>query len=278
MKNNILILGGTGKTGRRIVQRLTNKDLNIRIGSRGANPRFDWDDSTTWSGALDGMDTVYITYQPDLAVPGALKSIQGLTKEAVRKGVQKLVLLSGKGEREAELCEEVIMESGLDFTIIRASWFSQNFSESFFLEPIQNGTVALPQADVKVPYVDADDIADVAVEVLLNDVHNGKIYQLTGSRFLTFREVISEIAQETGRTISFIPIRMGEYTQALKTMGVPEDYVWLIGYLFREVLGNKANQVITHDVEKVLKRKPKDFSKYLRETAATGIWNPKVEV
>ena len=183
MKNNILILGGTGKTGRRIVQRLTNKDLNIRIGSRGANPRFYWDDSTTWSGALDGMDTVYITYQPDLAVPGALKSIQGLTKEAVRKGVQKLVLLSGKGEREAELCEEVIMESGLDFTIIRASWFSQNFSESFFLEPIQNGTVALPQADVKVPYVDADDIADVAVEVLLNDVHNGKIYQLTGSRF-----------------------------------------------------------------------------------------------
>ncbi|MGW9683999.1 NAD(P)H-binding protein [Flagellimonas sp. 2504JD1-5] len=278
MKNNILVLGGTGKTGRRIVQKLREQGHNVRVGSRSESPAFDWDKTETWGMALEGMEKVYITFQPDLAVPGALEAIEGLVKEAKRKGVQKLVLLSGKGEREAELCEQVVINSGLDYTIVRASWFNQNFSESFFLEPIQAGFVALPQADVKVPYVDADDIADVAVEALLNNVHNGNIFELTGPRFLTFREVMAEIARAAGKEIAFTPIGLPAYTQMLKDQGVPGDYVWLINYLFTEVLGNEANQVITHDIEQVLGRKPKDFSVYVEETAATGIWNQPVRV
>ncbi|WP_420604119.1 NAD(P)H-binding protein [Flagellimonas sp.] len=278
MKNNILVLGGTGKTGRRIVQKLNDKGHNVRIGSRSESPAFDWDKPETWGNVLEGMEKVYITFQPDLAVPGALEAIEGLVKEAKRKGVQKLVLLSGKGEREAELCEQVVINSGLDHTIVRASWFNQNFSESFFLEPIQSGFVALPQADVKVPYVDADDIADVAVEALIGDQHNGNIYELTGPRFLTFREIINEIGQEADREIAFTAIALPAYTKMLKEHGVPEDYVWLINYLFTEVLGNEANQVITHDIEKVLGRKPKDFSAYVKETAVTGVWNQPVGV
>ncbi|WP_420320302.1 NAD(P)H-binding protein [Flagellimonas sp.] len=278
MKNNILVLGGTGKTGRRIVQKLKEQGHNVRVGSRSESPAFDWDKTETWGMALEGMEKVYITFQPDLAVPGALEAIEGLVREAKRKGVQKVVLLSGKGEREAELCEQVVINCGLDYTIVRASWFNQNFSESFFLEPIQAGFVALPQADAKVPYVDADDIADVAVEALLNNVHYGNIYELTGPRFLTFREVMAEIAQAVGKEIAFTPIGLPAYTQMLKEQGVPGDYVWLINYLFTEVLGNEANQVITHDVEKVLGRKPKDFSVYVEETAATGIWNQPVRV
>lgn len=277
MKQNILVLGGTGKTGRRIVQRLESQGHNVRVGSRSASPAFDWDDTSTWETALAGMEKVYITFQPDLAVPGALEAIEGLVKEAKRQDVQKVVLLSGKGEREAELCEQVVINSGLDYTIVRASWFNQNFSESFFLEPIQAGFVALPQADAKVPYVDVNDIADVAVEALLNDEHNGNIYELTGSRFLTFKEVISEIAEATDRKIAFTPIGLPAYTQMLKEHGVPGDYVWLINYLFTEVLGNEANQVITKDIEKVLGRKAIDFSDYIKETAATGIWNQPVE-
>jgi len=277
MKNtsNILVIGGTGKTGRKVASKLTALGHNVRIGSRSASPAFDWDNPETWTEAMQGMDKVYITFQPDLAVPGALEAIEELTKQAKRCGVKKLVLLSGKGEREAELCEQVVMHSGLDYTIVRASWFNQNFSESFFLEPIQEGFVALPQADVQVPYVDTDDIADVAVASLLDEKHNGKTYQLTGPRSLTFIDVIEEISEVIGRDISFTPIALPAYVNVMKQQGVPADFIWLIEYLFSEVLGNTNNAEITNDIEIVLGRKPKDFLDYVKETAATGIWNSK---
>lgn len=187
-----------------------------------------------------------------------------------------MTLLSGKGEREAELCEQVAINSGLAYTIIRASWFNQNFSESFFLDPILAGQVALPQAEAKVPYVDTDDIADVAVEVLMNDKHNGRIYELTGPRALTFPEVIDEISKATGQPIGFTPISLSAYTKMLEAFQLPADYIWLINYLFSEVLAAEGNNVVTSDIEKVLGRKAKDFSEYVQETVATGVWNPVV--
>lgn len=274
MKENILVIGGTGKTGRKVANKLTKIGHNVRIGSRSASPPFDWEKPEDWSKALRGMEKIYITFQPDLAVPGALEAIEELTKQAKKSNIKKVVLLSGKGEREAELCEQVIIHSEIDYTIVRASWFNQNFSESFFLEPILEGFVALPQAEVKVPYVDTDDIADVAVKVILNKEHNGKIYQLTGPRQLTFKEVIQEISEATGRKIIFTPIALPAYTHVMKQQGVPADYVWLIEYLFSEVLGNLNNSEITNDIEKVLGRKPKDFSEYVKETVAIGVWNP----
>lgn len=278
MKNNILVIGGTGKTGRKVAERLTKLDQIVRIGSRSGSPAFNWEDSSTWSAALKGMDKIYITFQPDLAVPGALEAIEGLTKEAKKSGIKKLVLLSGKGEREAELCEQVVINSGIDYTIVRASWFNQNFSESFFLDPIMSGHVALPQANAKVPYVDTDDIADVVVAALLNEQHNGQLYELTGPRLLTFEEVISEISIATGRDIVFTPISLSAYTKMLEQFGVPADYVWLINYLFTEVLDNEQNSEITDDIEKVLGRKSKDFSEYVQEVAAAGVWNPAVNI
>ena len=274
MKENILVIGGTGKTGRKVVDKLKNLGHIVRIGSRHAFPVFNWDDPETWGRALEGMDKVYITFQPDLAVPGALEAIESLTREAIKQDIKKLVLLSGKGEREAELCEQVIIHSGIDFTIVRASWFNQNFSESFFLDPILEGLVALPQAEVKVPYVDTDDIADVVVEALLNDQHNDEIYQLTGPRLLNFKDVIQEISAATDREIIFTPITLTAYTEAMKQQGVPADFIWLIEYLFSEVLTNPDNAVITNDIEKVLGRKPKDFSEYINETKKSGVWNP----
>ena len=275
MTNNILVIGGTGKTGRKVAEKLINLGHNIRIGSRSATPSFDWNNSNTWEKAMQGMDKIYITFQPDLAVPGALEAIEKLTKLAKKNKVKKLVLLSGKGEREAELCEQVVIHSGIDHTIVRASWFNQNFSESFFLEPIIEGFVALPQAEAKVPYVDTEDIADVVVESLLHDKHNGKIYQLTGSRLLTFKEVIQEISEATERQITFTPIALSAYTSFMKQQNVPADFVWLIEYLFSEVLTNPTNSEITNDIEKVLGRKPIDFSEYVSKNASLGVWTPK---
>ncbi|MBT8184261.1 MAG: NAD(P)H-binding protein [Eudoraea sp.] len=270
---NYLIIGGTGKTGKRVVDQLRNMGQQLRVGSRSASPAFDWHSPQHWGKALEGMDKVYITYQPDLAVPGALEAIEELVKQSRKANIKKLVLLSGKGEREAQLSEQVIIHSGLDYTIVRASWFNQNFSENFLLEPILDGFVALPQAEVEIPFVDAGDIAEVAVQALLNDAHNGEIYQLTGPRKLTFRTAIEEIAAASQREILFTPVSIQAYSDAMRSQGIPEDFVWLIEYLFTEVLGNPDNEEVTDDIERVLGRKPTDFSDYVRTTAKTGIWS-----
>ncbi len=274
MKNNILVIGGTGKTGRKVVQKLQKLDHQVRIGSRNITPSFDWKNPATWEKALEGMEKVYVTFQPDLAVPGALDAIDALTRQAIKSGIKKIVLLSGKGEKEAELCEQVVIHSKIDYTIVRASWFNQNFSESFFLDSILAGHVALPKPDAKVPYVDTDDISEVAVEALIKDIHNGQIYTLTGPRLLTFEEVIKEISIASGRDIQFTSIPLEAYIKMLEEYQVPKDYIWLINYLFSEVLDAKGNDVISNDIEQVLGRKPKDFTEYVQETVKSGIWNP----
>ncbi len=268
----ILILGGTGKTGRRVAQRLTAIGKSIRIGSRNETPAFDWENTATWENALKDTKSVYITFQPDLAVPGATGAISAFTQLAVRSGIQKLVLLSGRGEKEAQVCEKIVIDSGIDYTIVRCDWFNQNFSESFFLDPIRAGHVALPRAETLVPFVDADDIADVVVASLTDGKHSNKIYELTGPRLLTFRQVVGEIAQVTGRTIAFQSVSIDEYVKMLREYNVPEDYIWLVNYLFTEALDGR-NSSITTDLEKVLGRKAKDLSAYVKETAATGVWN-----
>jgi len=272
-EEKILVLGGTGKTGRRVVERLTKLGKAIRIGSRSEKPPFDWEKPEIWSSVLEGMDKVYITFQPDLAVPGAMKTIKEFTSLAVKSGIQKMVLLSGKGEIEAERCEQVVMNAGADWTIVRASWFNQLFSESFFLDPILASYVALPKTEARIPFVDADDIADVVVESLLDDKHAGQTYEMTGPRLLTFKQVTEEISKVTGRDIIFDAITIDEYTKMLREYQVPEDIIWLITYLFTEVLVEK-NSIVANDIEKILGRKAKDFTEYARDTAKTGIWNP----
>ena len=206
-----LVLGGTGKTGRRIVERLQALNVPVRIGSRSAQPPFDWDDASTWTPALEGVGAVYISYFPDLAAPGATDVIRALTSVAVAAGVEHLVLLSGRGEDEAQACERLVQDAGVDWTILRASWFSQNFSESYLLDAVLSGEVAVPAGDVPEPFVDADDIADVAVAALTEDGHAGKLYELTGPRMLTFEQATAEIAKALDRDIAFVPVPPQDY-------------------------------------------------------------------
>ncbi len=269
----ILVLGANGKTGKRLVKRLQNNDgIEIRTGSRTAEIPFDWENPETWNSVLTEIDAVYITFQPDLAVPYAPEIIQKFTFLATKLGVQKMVLLSGRGEKEAQICEEIIKNTAKNWTIVRASWFNQNFSESFFLEPILAGFVALPRAEALEPFTDADDIADVVAECLLHDKHNGQTYELTGSRLLTFPEAVAEIAKASNKEIQFQALSLEEYTQMLQEYQVPEDHIWLINYLFEQVLDGR-NSYVTNDIEKVLGRKATDFSTYAKEAAKTGIWN-----
>ena len=208
MMKPTLVLGGTGKTGRRVVERLRARGLPVRMGSRSGEPPFDWEDRATWAPALQGVGSVYISYYPDIAVPGAVETVGSFAELAVASGVPRLVLLSGRGEREAELAEQAVHDSGADLTILRSTWFNQNFSESYFLDYLLEGEVALPAGDTGEPFVDADDIADVAVAALTDDRHIGQLYELTGPRLLSFAEAVAEIADATGREIRYAPISL----------------------------------------------------------------------
>lgn len=276
MKENYLIIGGTGKTGRKVVTNLEKQGHSVRIGSRSAVPSFEWEDPSNWMDVLEDIDKMYVVFYPDLAVPGAYEAIQRLTMVAKEVGVKKVVLLSGKGEKEAERCEQLIVTSGMNYTLVRASWFNQNFSESFFVDPVLSGEVALPMPDARIPFVDTDDIADVVTAALTGDQHNGETYEVTGPRKLSFAEAVAEISKATGRTISYRPVTFKEYTEGMKMAGLPADYIWLFEYLFREVLGNPNNQVVSNDVERVLGRKAKDFSVFASETAKTGVWDQSI--
>ncbi|HYG37889.1 MAG TPA: NAD(P)H-binding protein [Cytophagales bacterium] len=271
MKNNILVLGGTGKTGRRVAERLVNLHLPVRIGSRGATPSFDWEKSDNWNEVMKDIQKVYITFQPDLAVPGSVEKIKSLIEVAKASGVQKLVLLSGRGEKEAQACENEVINSGMDWTVIRANWFMQNFSENFMLDSILAGHLILPKVNALEPFVDVDDIADVVVAAITDDVHSEEIYELTGPELLSFEQAVALISSAVHRPIAFTSVSMEEYTSILRSYQLPEDYIWLIQYLFTEVLDGR-NESLTKDVEKVLGRKPTTFQQYVTKTNKSEVW------
>jgi uncharacterized protein YbjT (DUF2867 family) len=277
MTNEItLVLGGTGKTGRRVVDRLTARDLPVRVGSRSGAPPFDWNDRSTWAPALHGVSAAYISYQPDIAVPGAAETVGAFAEMAVASGVRRLVLLSGRGEEGAQRGEDAVRAASPDATILRASWFCQNFSEGFMLDQVLAGEVALPVTDAPEPFIDIDDIADAAVAALTGDGHAGRLYEMTGPRLLTFADAIAEIGKAAGRDVRFVPITIAEYERMLAEYGVPDDgvphdIVALLRYLFTEVLDGR-NARLADGVQRALGRPPRDFSDYARDTAATGIW------
>ena len=269
-----LVLGGTGKTGRRVAQRLVARGLPVRVGSRSGEPPFDWEDQATWAPALQNVESVYISYYPDLAVPGAVAAVRSFADLAVEAGVGRLVLLSGRGEEEAQRAERAVQEAGVEWTIVRCSWFSQNFSENYLLEPILSGEVVFPAGDIPEPFVDAEDIADVAVAALTEEGHAGQIHELSGPRLLTFEEAIGEIAQASGSEIHYVPVSVQEYSSMLAEHEVPFEFVSLLTHLFTEVLDGR-NAHLTDGVRRALGREPKDFAHYARDAAATGVWGGK---
>ncbi|MFJ3964850.1 NAD(P)H-binding protein [Streptomyces sp. NPDC090036] len=263
-----LVIGGHGKTGRRVAEKLSAQGRQVRIGSRSGQPAFDWHEPATWAPALEGVDRVYVTYYPDLAFPGAAEQVAEFSKVAVAAGARRLVLLSGRGEEAAEVSENNLKASGADWTIVRSSWFNQNFNESFFLEPVLAGEIALPTGDAVEAFVDADDIADVVVAALTDDKHIGKTYELSGPRLLSYSDVAAELTKATGRDIKYISVTNEEYRAVLRENNLPEEFA----DLFTMILDGR-NAHLVHGVEEALGRKPKDFADFAREAAATGVWN-----
>ncbi|KPI33386.1 hypothetical protein OV450_6628 [Actinobacteria bacterium OV450] len=263
-----LVIGGNGKTGRRVAQKLRLRGLPVRIGSRTGAPAFDWNAPGTWGPALEGVDRVYVTYYPDLGFPGAAEQIGAFSEAAVAAGARRLVLLSGRGEEAAQRAEEALKASGADWTVVRASWFAQNFDEGFFLESVRAGEIALPTADAVEAFVDTDDVADVAVAALTDDRHIGRTYELSGPRLISFTDVAAELSKATGRAITYVPVSNEEYRAVLRENGLPQEFA----DLFALILDGR-NAHLVHGVEEALGRGPRDFADYAREAAATGVWD-----
>ncbi|WP_405227800.1 NmrA family NAD(P)-binding protein [Lentisalinibacter sediminis] len=267
-----LLTGGNGKVGRRVARALEARSMEIRIGSRTGTPAFDWEDADTWDAALAGVTAAYIAYVPDLAVPGAADTIRAFVARAVGAGVRRLVLLSGRGEEEAQACERIVQASRVDWTIVRAGWFMQNFSEGEFLPMVMDGAITLPARDIAEPFIDVNDIADVVAAALSEPGHAGEVYEVTGPRALTFAELAAEISAAAGRQVSFVRIPQEAFTAALADAGVPADVAWLLDYLFGTVLDGR-NTNVCDGVQRALGREPADFTDFVHRVAARGTWN-----
>jgi uncharacterized protein YbjT (DUF2867 family) len=267
-----LVVGANGKTGRRVAARLTALGRAVRGCSRSTTPRFDWYDRTTWPEALDGVTRAYVTFQPDLAVPGSVDIISAFGVAAGEHGVERLVLLSGRGEPEAQACEQALLDGGVDTTVVQCSFFAQNFSEHFLVDAVLAGVIALPAGEVREPVVDADDIADAVVEALTEPGHVGRVYEVTGPRLLSFHDVAAELSAATGRDIVYVPTTPEEYVAAAVRAGVPVDEAEMLAALFAHIFDGH-NASLAHGVAELLGRAPRDFADFATAAATTGVWD-----
>jgi uncharacterized protein YbjT (DUF2867 family) len=266
-----LVTAVKGKTSSRVAKMMDENGLEYRGVSRSSETPFDWYDPSTWEKALEGIKAAYLVFLPDLAVPGSIEIITAFVKLAEKKGLERLVLLSGRGEEEAQKCEQIVLNSNITSTVVRASWFAQNFSESFFLGSILSGQITIPENHVKEPFVDVDDIAEVAFRALTTDGHNGKIYEVSGPELLSFEDVAKVFSQSLGKTIQVNHVTMKEFKLSLINAKVPNEVVDLLEYLFTEVLDGR-NEYLTNGVNEALGRPATSFSSYIDKTISTGVW------
>lgn len=272
MKNKtIAIIGATGKTGSRVLTKLQQQGHQVRGLSRDSEQPFDWNNQAGWAEALRGADAAYVTYYPDLAVPQAESDIRDFVQLAEALNLKHLVLLSGRGEEGAQRAEQVVKDSVLDWNIVRASWFMQNFSESFMLEGLQAGELVLPEPKATEPFIDVNDIVDVVVATLTRKELRNQLLEITGPELLSFRQCVAAIAAIAGRKIELITAPIEAYLAGAKGQGVPEDIAWLINELFVNVLDGR-NENTTNTIERVLDRKARTFNDYIASTVQTGVW------
>ena len=267
----ILVIGATGKTGARVAARLKAKGLIVHPGTRSAPIPFDWDDSATWVPVLQGIEKAYVTFFPDLAFPGAVEKVAAFCEVAKGTGLRHIVLLSGRGEHHARLGEEAVRASGIDFTLVRASWFAQNFSEGYLRDPILAGVLPMPGGMMEEPIIDTEDIADVVVAALTEDGHKGELYEVTGPRLMSFADMAEALGTAIGRPIRHVPISFEDFHANVAASG--GDFVAdVFTSIARETLdGRNAN--VCDGVERALGRPPRDFTEFARDAAKTGAWS-----
>lgn len=270
MSPNFAVIGSTGKTGRRVADLLEAEGSAVRRLARSTSPAFDWERPEHWVDALQGVDRVYAAYVPDLAAPGSEAAIARLAEVADDAGVERIVLLSGRGEDGARRCEDILLASNVPTTIVRASWFAQNFTEGMLSDAAVTGVLALPAADVREPFIDVDDVAAVAVAALTDagSDHENRVHEVTGPESLTFAEVAAIMSETTGREIAYVPMGFDEFHAAVAAEA-GEAVATLLTELCRETFDGR-NVLPTDGVAAALGRPPRDLRSVLQAAAAAA--------
>ncbi|WP_026047688.1 MULTISPECIES: NmrA family NAD(P)-binding protein [Streptomyces] len=277
-RNTHLVLGATGKTGRRIAARLRVRGTPVRAASRSSRVRFDWSEPDGWDTVLRDVDVAYVVPPP---VPGP---VHAFVARASAAGVRRLVLLSGRGADDwgdspfgehMRSAEEAVRGSSLEWTLLRASNFAQNFDEDIFHAPLVAGGLALPAGEVPEPFVDIEDLADAAVAVMTGGKrHAGRVYELSGPRALTFDRAVELIALASGRPLTYRRITPDAYITDLIGQGLSrpeaEDIAAMFGLMESGVIAGT-----TDDLPALLGRAPRTFEEYVARTAATGAWDER---
>ncbi|WP_101758250.1 NmrA family transcriptional regulator [Oceanicoccus sp. KOV_DT_Chl] len=266
-----LIIGKHAKTGSRVEALLQKAGITTRAVSRSTEPAFDWQKPEEWPLVMQGCQSAYVTFQPDLAIPAAQGLIAEFIRQAKVAGIRHIVLLSGRGEEGAQRAEKLLINSGLHWNVVRASWFAQNFSEGFLVEGILQGQLALPAGEVPEPFVDADDIAEVAFACLTQPELANQLFEVTGPELLTFRDCAAIISQVIKRPVALKPITTEYFLEGLQAQGLPAEMLWLMNELFDVVMDGR-NSYISQDVDKALGRPATSFQQYVAKTEATGVW------
>ncbi|GGT42143.1 NmrA family transcriptional regulator [Streptomyces chromofuscus] len=267
----VVVTGASGRTGSRVARAALAAGLTVRAATRAQG--FDWADRSTWARTLRDADAAYLVHPGDVGSPQATRAVGLLAHEAVSLGVRRLVLLSARGEVHARPTEEALRESGADWTVLRSAWFMQNFSEGPLVEELRaGGELVFPGGDVKEPFVDLRDVADVVVAALTaGDRYVGQGIDVSGPRLLTFGEAVAEIARATGRELTYRPVSAAEYGARLAGFGEPPEAVDLLVDVFETLLDGR-NAHLSDGVERVLGRPPRDFTRFATEAAAAGTW------
>lgn len=269
-----VILSGYGRTGRRVIHRLLARRVPVRLASRTSPVAFDWENERTWERAVVGARALYIAYHQDLSAGEAARRIEGVCALAARAGVERVVLLSERGEPRVQPAERAVRRSGLDFTILRCALFSQNFSEGM-LAPV-DGIVFTPVGEVREPFVDCDDLAAVAVAALTVQGHSGQTYELTGPQTLSFVEAVDAIRRAAGGSVECVQLPFERYREWLQASASSPGAV-LCAERFAQRLGSRFNGHAarpTADVERVLGRPAKGFEAFVHDPAR--VWKARL--
>ncbi|ADD45810.1 NmrA family NAD(P)-binding protein [Stackebrandtia nassauensis] len=277
MSNNnelILVVGGTGKTGKHVVEQLKAKGHNVRVGSRSTTPRLDLHDPLTWAEALEGVTAAYIA-PPD--IPFADKEF---VASLVNSGVRRIVTLSGRriqkldpeSQTSMARTEKSVRESGVEWTVLQANNFNQNFTEGDYADAVKAGRHSLPLGDTREPLIDAEDIAEVAAVTLTTDGHAGKVYELTGPQSLTQGEAMAAIAEATGKPVVYHAADPAEHAAELSQAGLPDEVVAFLNAMY-EFMRTGAIADTTDHVRQVLGRDPIDFATWAKRAAEAGAWS-----
>ncbi|WP_026922701.1 hypothetical protein [Glycomyces arizonensis] len=272
---DILVVGATGKTGRRVVEGLRRLGERPRAASRSGAVRFDWYDPSGWRAALDGVDRVYIAPPtvPDLAA----KQVAAFARLAVDNGVRKLVLLSGRSARAGSermlALERAVRVPGAEGIVLRPSVFDQNFSEGNLRQSVIGGTIRLvATGNAAVDFIDAADIADVAVALLTAEARHEPVYELSGPAAMSYVDAAALISKATGMDLRVVEVEPEAWAAAALAKGAPADAV---DWSLEAADGVRAGFYATPftGVQDVLGRAPVTFDAFVRAAAAAGAWS-----